>query len=376
MAQERSLEIAILGTRGIPACYGGFETFAEELSARLVQRGHSVVVYGRRGFAEKYRGPATYRGALLRILPTVRHKYLETPLHGLFSVLDCAIRGCDAVILCNAANSPFAWLLRVRGIAVAINVDGVERKRGKWNILGRLWYRLGEICSVLFASRVIADAQVIAQYYRRSYGCRSEVIAYGAEPRFQKAGAVLRQFNLKAGEYILYVSRLEPENNALGVIQAYNGLVTKMPLVLVGGAPYAKAYYAKLRAAANGNVIFTGFQFGQAYRELRSNCYLYIQATEVGGTHPALVEAMAYGNCVIANATPEHLEVLGPAGVYYSKNDFPDLGRKMKMLLADPQLVQRYGEMGRVRAAELYDWGKITERYELLLARLAGRAGD
>ncbi|RIL08330.1 MAG: glycosyl transferase family 1, partial [Proteobacteria bacterium] len=125
-------------------------------------------------------------------------------------------------------------------------------------------------------------------------------------------------------------------------------------------------YKAKLREAADSRVIFAGFRFGEAYRELRSNCYLYIQATEVGGTHPALVEGMAYGNCIIANATPEHAEVLGGAGVYYWRNDFECLSRRIAYLLEHPKKVEEFGRVAMERAKRQFDWERITDQYEEL----------
>lgn len=364
------MRIAILGTRGVPARYGGFETLAEELGARLVRRGHSVSVCARRYFGQEPVAAFEYRGMRVITLPTVRHKYLETPLHALISFLMLFRFDAEVVLLCNAANSPFSFLVRLAGCALLINVDGIERRRSKWNWLGKLWYRLGEWSSVLFASRIVADAEVISNYYREVYGVNSSVIAYGAEPIKREPAGTLSQFKLLPQGYILYVSRLEPENNALGVVRAYNSLVaagqTKLPLVVVGDAPYAKQYIARLKAEACSSVIFTGFQFAEAYQELRSNCYFYLQASEVGGTHPALVEAMAYGNCVIANDTPEHREVLGEAGLYYARNDFAQLSQLMLKLLNEPALVKTLGENARVRAAKLYSWEVIVDRYETL----------
>jgi glycosyltransferase involved in cell wall biosynthesis len=170
----------------------------------------------------------------------------------------------------------------------------------------------------------------------------------------------------------LYVSRLEPENNALGVLQAYAALKTDMPLVIVGDAPYAAEYIKTLHQAAAPGVLFTGFQFGQAYQELRSHCYLYIQASEVGGTHPALVEGMAYGNCIVANDVPEHREVLGDCGWYYRKNDFLDLVDKLALLIADPELAQHLGKLAAERARQCYDWERVVDAYEKLLAQVCG----
>lgn len=366
--QKKALRIALLGTRGIPAAYGGFETFAEEISTRLVARGHSVTVYCRHPFWGDRTAPENYRGVSLISSPTVMHKYLETPLHALTSFLDLWRRKFDVVLLCNAANSPFAWLVRLRGLPLYINVDGIERKRSKWNSLGRLWYKLGERCSVWFATRVVADAEVIADYYRETFGCESTVIAYGADPKPLPAGATLAKFGLSSGNYVLYVSRLEPENNALGVVQAYVQSGISMPLVIVGDAPYAEEYKKAVRAAANDKVIFTGFQFGEAYRELRTNCFLYLQATEVGGTHPALVEGMAYGNCIVANRTPEHEEVLGDAGEYYEFNRFDLLAEKLRTLSSSPQRRSELSVRAQARAQEHYSWDRIAAQYEALLS--------
>jgi len=369
----KKLRVLLLGTRGIPARYGGFETFVEELGARLVERGHSVVVHSRRPFFKTEKSAVgQHRGVVVRALPTIMHKYLETPLHSLMSFLSIKRFQFDMVLLCNAANSPFSWIGRLRGIPVVINVDGIERMRSKWNSLGKLWYALGERCSVLFASEVIADAEVIAEYYRNRYKANPTVITYGATAIRREPGEVLKAFGLRQGNYILYVSRLEPENNALGVIKAYNALSTEMPLVIVGDAPYAKEYSAKLRETASKNVIFTGFQFGEAYQEFQSNCYVYVQATEVGGTHPALIESMAYGNCVVANGTPENHEVLSEAGFFYGKNNFEELSEVLSRLLSDQELVAEYGRRAKQRAETVYTWDRITDQYENLFYKLIG----
>ncbi|MEN9846443.1 MAG: hypothetical protein RIS36_1590 [Pseudomonadota bacterium] len=364
------MRIALMGTRGIPARYGGFETFAEQLSTRLVERGHSVTVYSRCGLLERWGELEDYRGVHRRQVPTIFHKYLETPLSGLTTFIDSLFQSYDGILLCNAANSPFAPLLKVKRTPLLINVDGIERDRGKWNKLGKAWYLLGERASVMLATRLVSDASVIAHYYRDTYGCESEVIPYGVHPVVRPPGETLEKYGLNRKGYILYVSRLEPENNALGVIEAYNNITTGMPLVIVGDAPYAHEYKERLRAAASRNVIFTGFQFGEAYEELQSNCYCYVQATEVGGTHPALVESMSYGNCVIANGTPENLEVIGEAALSYPKNDFSKLSQILGEVIAHADLAVQYGERARVRALSQYSWDAVVSRYETLFASL------
>ena len=376
-----ALKIALLGTRGVPARYGGFETFAEELGSRLVERGYEVTVYCRRFFDEPARKDDFYKGMRQRWLPTFRHKYLETPIHSLISFLNLFTWRPDVVLLCNAANSPFSWLVRLRSLPLAINVDGIERKRSKWNALGRAWYWLGEFCSVLFATRVVADARVIADYYKETYKIDSTVIAYGGRSTRHLPGSVMNELAVHSNKFILYVSRLEPENNAFGVIKAYGLSQTTLPLVIVGDAPYASAYKQSLyelareveRANPMKSVKFAGFRFGPAYEELQSHCSIYIQATEVGGTHPALVEAMTYGNCVIANGTPENIEVLGSAGELYPKNDFSVLAQKIDLLLADESLRKSHGAKAATRAHEKYSWNVITDQYEALFKELTAK---
>lgn len=368
---RRPLRIALLGTRGLPARYGGFETFAEQLSTRLVARGHHVTVYGRCRFLSRWGARPAIDGVERRDTPTIFHKYLETPLHAFTSFLDMLFRRVDAIIVCNAANSPFAPLLLMKRKPLLINVDGIERNRAKWNALGKAWYRLGEWCSVRFATRVVSDAEVIADYYRDAYGIDSTVIPYGVHPVRRQPGEALRAFGLTSKRYILYVSRLEPENNALGVIQAYNRLQTDLPLVIVGDAPYATEYKKLLRETANSRVVFTGFQFGEAYQEFQSNCYLYVQATEVGGTHPALIESMSYGNCVVVNGTPENVEVIGDAGVAFEKNRFDQLAEILQNLLDDPSRVSALGAKAESRVMKSYSWDSVVAKYEELLRELS-----
>lgn len=187
------MKIAILGTRGIPGAYGGFETFADEISRRLVKRGHEVIVYGRTSLFTK---KVELVGDVKQIRTgTIFQKYLETPVHAITSNIDARKLKFDVALICNAANSPFAWILS--NTPKLINVDGIERKRSKWNSLGKLWYRLGEGCSVLFCDKIIADAKVIAEYYQKTYNRQCEVIPYGFRENPNPDFSILDHFSLK-----------------------------------------------------------------------------------------------------------------------------------------------------------------------------------
>jgi glycosyltransferase involved in cell wall biosynthesis len=364
------MRIAILGTRGIPASYGGFETFAEHLSTRLAARGHEVTVYCRAHYVSPRQ--LEYQGVRLAILPTIRHKYFDTVVHAFISALHAVPSRFDVALICNAANAPFAPILRFTGTPVAINVDGLEHKRKKWNWLGRRYYVLAERLATLFPNVTITDAQVIQEYYLARYGAPSTMIAYGSEVERRPDRETVRRWRVEPNRYVLYVSRLEPENNAHLVIEAFKKVRTAYRLLIVGDAPYARDYIKGLKNRARGDkrIIFTGFVFGQDYRALQQNAYCYVHATEVGGTHPALLEAMGYGNCVLTLATPENIEAVGDAGIAYA--DEADLVDKLQRVLRDGSLVHGYRHRAQVRVQRHYDWEKVVDNYERLFAQMAG----
>lgn len=363
------MKIAIMGIRGIPANYGGFETFAEQLATRLVQRGHDVTVYGRRHYVTL--GQPSYRGVRLVVLPTIKHKYLDTVVHTFLSVLHGWREDYDVILFCNAANALAAGLARLLGKKTVINVDGIERKRRKWNWLGRTYYLVSEWLSTILPHALVTDARVIQEYYRRRYGKESWMIAYGAEIERHADAQGLRAFDLEREKYILYVSRLEPENNAHLVIEAFEGVRTEMKLVIVGDAPYARDYIRRLKQTRDPRVRFTGFVFGDGYRILQQNAYCYVHATEVGGTHPALVEAMGFGNCVLVLDTPENREVAGEAGLYY--RDAAELRCQLQQLIDSPNLVESFRQRARARAQTNYSWDQVTDQYEKLFKEIVER---
>jgi len=364
------MRIAILGTRGIPASYGGFETFAEHLATRLVTRGHDVTVYCRSHYVSPRQ--LEFHGVRLQVLPTIQHKYFDTVIHTFLSAVHAIPKRFDAALICNAANAPFAPILRFTGTPVAINVDGLEHKRKKWGRLGRRYYRLAEYLSTLLPNEMVTDAQVIQNYYLAQHNAKSTMIAYGSEVERRPDRAVVRKWRVEPNRYVLYVSRLEPENNAHLVIEAFKRVRTAYRLLVVGDAPYAEQYINDLKTRARGDkrIIFTGFVFGQDYRALQQNAYCYVHATEVGGTHPALVEAMGYGNCVLTLATPENMEVVGDAGIPYA--DEFDLSEKLQRVLRDGSLVHAYRNRAQMRAQSHYDWDHVVNQYEQLFARMSG----
>ncbi|RKY52388.1 MAG: glycosyl transferase family 1 [Candidatus Neomarinimicrobiota bacterium] len=361
------MHIAILGTRGIPANYGGFETFAEELSVRLVARGHEVTVYGRSNYIKTKE--RIYKGVRLVVLPTIKQKYLDTPVNTFLATLHALFKKYDILFYCNSANSFCTLLPRIVGKRVVLNVDGMEWKRAKWSWFGKSIYRISEFLATFSPDQVVTDAREVQLYYKRKFNKESILIPYGATVGRVESYDALKRFGIKKGQYVLYVSRLEPENNAHVVVKAFEKVKTDFKLVIVGDAPYSKNYIKQLKSTNDPRIVFTGYIFGKGYREFQSHAYCYVQATEVGGTHPALVEAMAHGNCILANDVPEHREVLGDAGIYFKHNDPCDLSAKLQYFLDHPGEVEKYRVKAEARVREKYTWEKVTSDYERLFLK-------
>ena len=364
------MKIAILGTRGIPAQYGGFETFAEELSSRLVERGHEVVVYGRTNNV-RYEGDF-YKGVRLVLLPTIPHKYFDTLAHTFLSVWHVLLQDVEVVLICNAANSIFAFLPRLAGQKTVVNVDGLERQRRKWNALGKAFYRLSERLSTFLPNAIVTDALAIQQYYRQQYGKNSIFIPYGADDQRLSSTACLERLGLEPEGYFLYVSRLEPENNALLVVKAFEKIASDKKLVMVGDAPYAQSYIAQVKATSDPRILFPGAIYGTGYRELQSHAFCYIHATEVGGTHPALIEAMGCGRCVLYLDTVENREVAGEAAIAY-EGSAESLAEKMSLVQHDLSWRQQCQTKALLRVRRHYRWDEVTTQYERLFRQLIGQ---
>ncbi len=368
------MKIALLGTRGVPASYSGFETCVEQLGQRLVQRGHQVTVYCRSHHIT-YSG-MTYKGMRLVKLPTIANKYLDTIVHSFLSSLHALPQRYDIGLYFIAGNSPVTWIPRLVGTKTILNVDGLDWKREKWPTLAKKYIQLAERLATLLPNAYVTDSRVVQQYYRDRFGHEPPYVPYGSDIEVTPPGETLTQYDLQPGKYILFVGRLVPENCAHHLVEAFQGLETDLKCVIVGDAPYAEAYKARLRALGTGDdrIVFTGYVFGKGYYELGSNARIFVETSGVGGTHPALVEAMAFGNCVIVNDTPENLETIGDAGFAYSGSDgAASLRTVLRRLLAEPGLVEQYRGKAAARARAVYTWESVTDAYERLFYQIANR---
>jgi len=366
----RPLSVALIGSRGIPGRYGGYETLMEELSVRLIARGFKVTVYCRSHSTP--RGLKSWRGAELVVLPTIRTKYLDTPVHTFLSCLHAASAGYDAALVVNSANALFVPLLGVGGIPAALNVDGIEKRRAKWGAFGRAVYAFSERLACVGPDALVTDAEVIRRHYLERYGAESVPIAYGVDPRPPAETGVLERLGIESRRFFLYVSRFEPENNPHRVAEAYRQVGGDLPLVMVGGAPYADRFIESFTKGADSRILFPGPIYGEGYRELLSHSLAYVHATEVGGTHPALVEAMGYGNCLLVNDAPENREVAGDTALWFRAEEPASLAAALNWVLSHPEEARQRGEAAANQASRRFSWEAVADGYAALFRRLSG----
>lgn len=372
LAQQK-LRIALVGTRG-PGFYGGFETCVAEIAPRLAGLDHDVTVYARRtAQASTWSHP----GVRVVTLPSLRTKNLDTITHTAVSSAHLLTQRADVAIFFGVGNAPLAALVRRMGVPVVFNVDGLDRERRKWSRFARTYLHKAERWAIGASDVLVTDARTIERYYRDEYGAESTFISYGAPDGPVRSTTTVREAGLDPQRYILYVSRLEPENNADVLIDAYGRAGIDQPLAVVGGSTYTDEYERQLRRAAGPGVHFLGGVYGRGYRELQSHAMAYVQCTEVGGSHPALIEAMAYANPIIALDTPEHREVLGDAGLYYRRVD--ELAAHLRTVSSRPLLRTQLAAAAQKRARELFAWDRVTESYvkasEVAIRRHHARVG-
>ena len=367
----RPLRIAMIGTRGVPAAYGGFETAVEEVGRRLVERGHAVIVYGR----DAGDGSNYHLGMRRITLPSLRQKSLETLSHTALSSLHAATKARpDVALVFNAANSPFLPVLRSRGIPTALHMDGLEWRRSKWGPRGRAYYRWAEQFGVRNADALIADAPGIADYYQQQFGVPTELIRYGA-PILQSAPEDgVHKLGIEPGRYHLVVARFEPENHVREIVEGYRASEAQMPLVVVGSAPYAAAYTQGVRAIAAEDPrirMLGGIYDQQLLDALYFHAYTYVHGHSVGGTNPSLLRAMGAGTAVIAYDVGFNREVLDDEGWFFT--DSRGVAVHFDTVEFEQDGVRRVAASSRDRAACAFRWEIVTDAYETLAAQLIAR---
>ncbi len=358
------MKVALLGTRGIPAQHGGFETAVEFIGPGLAERGWDVTVYCRNP-GQHLRD---YRGVRLVNLPALRMRSAETLSHTALSAGHAMFQGLDVAIVFNSGNAPFVAPLKLRGLPVAVHIDGLEAQRAKWEGLGAKYYSWAERSSVRRADAVIADARAIGDYVRGRYGRDSVYLPYGAPIRLGPPER-LATVGLRADGYHLTVARFEPENHVVEIVRGYRSSSARLPLVVVGAASYSHEYAAAVAQAAHGDdrIQLMGSVWDQdLLDDLYAGARSVLHGHSVGGTNPSLLRAMGAGSRVTAFDCVFNREVLGDTGQWFS--DEAGVG---SMVEHDEAVGDDRGGRARSRAARLYRWEDVIDGYAALCERLA-----
>lgn len=361
------MTVAIIGSRGYPYVYSGYETFVKELSERLVVKGVRVKVYCHRNLFDAY--PAQVNGIELVYLPTIETKSLSQLIHSFLSMTHACLHKSDVILAVNAANGPWGLISRIFGIPTCINVDGMEWLRPKWKGLGSKYFHFSAWLATKLYDKIITDAEEMRKVYLEEFKTESTVIAYGANIRYSGNPGLLDQFNLIPGDYYLAVGRLIPDNNADLLLQGFLAAGSTRKLVIVGDVPYKDAFAQGLKSKAQTNVIFLGYvTSGEILAELYHNCFAYLHGHEFGGTNPTMLKAMAYGCAILALDTRFNREMLmeGQFGLFFDKTreSLASLIQKVEnqeSILVNLRMIARDGLTAK------YNWDHITDAYLALL---------
>ena len=367
------MKIAMLGAKAVPAI-GGVAHYCEQLGSRLAARGHEVTVYCRPHYLNGDRR-LYYRGIRRQICHGVRTKHLDTITHTLNALLNAVGEGYDILhfhAIGPGALAPLASL--ASGAKVVVTSHGLDWQRAKWGPAAKQFLRLANRVSLSAADAVIAVSQADRLYYRQTCHRNVHFIPTGMNLEPLRECCEIRRFGLGPEDYILFLGRLTPEKGCHYLLSAYLRLATQKRLVFAGEARGDDQYAARLRAMADGRVLFTGMATGRLKEELLSNAYFLVQPSEMEGLPITVLEALSYGRCVVASDIPANAEALGGCGYRFHSKEVGDLARVMRLLLARRDLVRAQFERARGYIERDRSWDRNADLHEQLYQSVA-RAG-
>jgi glycosyltransferase involved in cell wall biosynthesis len=356
--------VAVIGTRGYPSYYSGFETAVRKLAPYLASAGWDVAVYGRPG-ATRPDDPDIDPRVATRVTRGVETKSASTLSYGLTSTLDAAVRRPDVALVMNVANGYYLPLLRARGVPTLVNVDGLEWERAKWGTLARRVFRTGASCTARWASGLVFDAHAIETYWHDTFGVAGTFIPYGGDvlPALPVPEGVLHR------GYVLMVARFVPENSLAEFFEAVPTIAARHPVVIVGSSGYGGEWddAARSLAAAHSSVSWLGHVSNDPLlHALWQHAGVYFHGHSVGGTNPSLVQAMAAGAPILARDTVYNREVLGPAGKFVAADSEAIASAVLQMIACQAELDEA-AQANLQRAEQHYSWKQVCSDYESAL---------
>ena len=365
------ISVAILGTRGIPASYSGFETSVQETSVRLVKMGYSVTVYCRSNhYSDKLK---MFKGVHLKYSLSVKSKHLDTITSTIYSVFSLFKTNYDVIILYGVGNSYFIPIINLFCRNVISVVDGADWEREKWGNLAKGVLRLGRYFTVKYAKKIVVDNELMVKRYSQKYKINPVYIAYGANDNGEYSKAILDKHDLDSGNYIIFVGRFVREKGIEFLVDNFGYMDTNVKLVIVGGNEIDTGYSREILMSGNDNVIFPGFIYGEEYESLLKYAKFYVSCSLLEGTSPSLLSAMAINGYALVSDLEENVEVLKGSCTTFKTGNSDDFRNKLRGALesstseldreATFKIVNRY-----------YNWDAITNKYDDIIREIYNNA--
>ncbi len=368
---NKKLKLAIMGAKGYPYVYGGYDTFIKELGERLVERGVHVRVYNHRSLFKKR--PRFVNGIECIYTPAIESKSFTQLTHTFISMMHACFSDVDVILVVNSGNGPFGIIPKIFGKPTVINVDGLEWLRPKWKGLGSKYFFFASKLATKFYDQVINDSEEMRRVYLELFKADSKVIAYGANPREFVESKPIEKWNLESHSYFLIVGRLIPDNNADLLIEGFLKSDSKRKLVIVGDVPFQDEWADPLKQIKDDRLIFTGYvKNANTLAALYFHCFAYFHGHEYGGTNPALLKAMGYGCAILALNTPFNQEVLqnGKHGWFFEKS-FHSFKLIIEKAEASPEELVKLRLTAREGLTLKYNWEFVTDQYLEVLESLS-----
>lgn len=358
------MKVAIIGSRGYPYVYGGYETFVKELAERLVKKDVEIYVYNQKNlFKER---PATVNGINIRYIPTLPQKSLNQIIYCFLSLIHATFSSADVILVLNLAAGPMGWIPKLRGKRTIINTDGLEWLRPKWKGLGSKFFYFGAWSATKLYDQIISDAEAMQQVYLKEFNTKTKVIAYGSPPFKAVSADQIKELGLERDEYYLIVGRLIPDNNADLIVNGFLKSGSTKKLVVVGDVPYEDEYATNIKKLASDKLIFLGYITNSVVlMALYQHCFVYLHGHQFGGTNPAMLKAMSNQCAILALNTPFNREMLnnGAFGMFF-EHTIAAVAQEMNMVESEHEKIQNLRNKVKDGLTDKYNWDFITNQYK------------
>lgn len=360
------MKIAMIGQKGIPISSGGIERHVEEIGKRLVEHGHDVTVYNRKGCAS-FHGD-NYEGINIRTTFTIRVKGFEAAIYSLIASIDALFRGYDVIHYHALGPAAACMVPRILGKKVVVTVHGLDWQRKKWGRIAKAYLKFGEKVAACFSNEIISVSVKLKDYFAAKYKRDSIFIPNGVLPPVIREANLISKYGLYKNGYILFLARLVPEKGCQYLLEAYSKIDTDVKLVLAGDGSYTDAYCRELYEYKGNNIIFTGEVKGELLEELYSNALCYVLPSEIEGMPISLLEAMSYGICSVVSDIEENLQVVNKDGEDYGytfkTQNSESLKEKLIYMLNNREEILMLGKKAQEYVLKNYDWERITGSLE------------